>query len=85
MTLPNISIPANTWVNLYAETGSATGSKLIVQNLCTHKLKISHSDTQPTDLSSYFHARSGDFITNDSGDGFWVYSHIDAIVAVAEG
>jgi hypothetical protein len=85
MTLPNVSIKKDTWTDLYAESGATAGTALIAQNLCTHTLKISYSDTQPADLSSYFHARPGEIISNEIGDGFWVFSHIAATIAVAEG
>jgi hypothetical protein len=85
MALPNVNIPADQWVDLYAESGATAGNALIVQNLSNHVLRISYDDVEPTDLSSFFNAQTNQFIGNQAGEGFWAYSHsVPATVAVAE-
>jgi hypothetical protein len=85
MSLPNVQLPANTWVDLYAASNATVGNALVIQNLGEHKVRISYDVDQPTDLSSYFHAKADEFIGNEIGDGFWAYSyHANGLVAVQE-
>lgn len=75
-TLPNITIPANTWVNLYTASGIAVGTQIRVKLIGGGEVKLVAKATQPTNLSAYDVLVSRAVpVTNRSGDsGAWAYS-----------
>lgn len=77
-TLPNIDLPANEWVDLYAATGLAVGTALQVQNIGSSDVYLTVRATQPpVDHDAYNIAqRSNDvWLRNTTGDsGAWAMS-----------
>ncbi len=47
-SLPSVTIPFNTWVDIYAETGITVGAQLIIQNIGSSEAKLVESATEPT-------------------------------------
>lgn len=89
-TIQNIKLPANTWVDLYTESGLTVGTQITVKNLSVIPLKLHTSASQPdavtaqtSGLGAYTPVMSYECATNDSGDsGAWAYSHFDGLVNV---
>lgn len=85
-TLPNISVPAGTWVNLYAASGIAVGTKIAVQNLTQNEVRITTRATTPPDSTGYTSLLMGMVGTNQAGDsGAWAMSPIGSSVNVGLG
>ena len=76
-TLPNIALPQNTWVNLYAEQGSAIGTVLAVQNIGVVDIYLASQEMEPSQtLDKYcvLQRFTGQWFRNEEGDtGAWVY------------
>ncbi len=71
-TLPNIPLPANTWVDLYAASGIAVGTQLLVVNNGVYDARIVVKATQPTDSDGWDPLARYQYLTNTSGDsGVW--------------
>lgn len=47
-TLPDVVLPAQTWVNLYAATGLTVGAKISVQNVCGFNVRLCSKASTPT-------------------------------------
>jgi hypothetical protein len=79
-TINNITIPANTPVNLYAApavlaAGITAGDQISVQNLGSVPLKLFSGASAPTGASGYRQCGPGEVWTNQAGDtGAWVTS-----------
>lgn len=75
-TLQNITIPAETWVELYAASSIAVGESIAVQNIGTTDLYYSISLTEPPrDSDSYKVFRRVDVITTRPDEtALWVFS-----------
>ena len=85
MALPNVPLPPNTWVDLYAGSGAQAGRSITIQNLGTSHIRLSYSDTQPTDQSSYVNAKPDEFLANKAADGAWAYSPVvSGVISVQE-
>ena len=86
-TLPNISLPANTWVDLYSESGISVGTQINVELLSNNPINLTVKATKPSlsDGNSKSKADSR-FYTNTTGDsGAWAYSpDTDSSVNVSE-
>jgi len=73
-TLPDIELPVNTWVDLYAQSGILVGTRIIVSNKGSSSLILATSATEPTTLDGVPLETYKDRI-NESGDsGAWAYS-----------
>ena len=84
LTLPNISIPAGAWVDLYAASGIPVGTKISVQNLSYGDVRLAAKATAPTDKDGYALLQFGRAAPNQAGDtGAWAMSPIGSIVNVA--
>lgn len=87
-TLPNITIPKNTWVNLYAESGIDVGKQLTINNVGASDVFIVVSATMPTDETAYTVAlkpRDLPFINNVGDSGLWAFSgNCKGLVNVSE-
>ena len=84
-TLPNIAISENVWVDLYAQSGIATGTQIIVQNVGARDIYLSTKATQPDiNADGYYVVERSQEAINDSGDsGAWAYcSNADGLVNV---
>lgn len=73
-TLGNIILLANTWTDLYAETGIAVGVQIVVQNIGTCDVYLTTKAGQPDDEDARQISERGEFLINDIGDsGAWAY------------
>lgn len=76
-TLENITLTANTWTDLYAETGIAVGTAIKVQNIGVADVYLTVSASTPSlDLDRYnvVQRENGVFLRNDEGStGAWAY------------
>lgn len=75
-TLPNVSVPGNTWVELYAATGITPGAALFVENLGVSPLRIAIQETTP--LAGHDAHRILETDETIGGVGVWVFSQSDA-------
>lgn len=75
-TLQNITIPAETWIELYAASSIAVGESIVIQNIGTTDLYYSISLTEPPrDSDSYKVFRRVDVITTRPDEtSIWVFS-----------
>lgn len=74
-TLENIPLDISTWVDLYAESGIAVGTKLLVQNIGSNPVKIYVGATAPIVDDSYKVLPMWREATNETGDsGAWAKS-----------
>lgn len=89
-TIDNVTIPAGTPVNLYADpkviaAGIVAGDKISVQNLGAVPLKLFAGPSAPTAASGYRQCDPGDVWVNQTGDaGAWVSSAQQLQVNVAK-
>ena len=73
-TLPNIPLPANTWVDLYAASGIAVGTQITVQNLCDFNIRLCSKAIVPMITDGYQIILQAQTATNQSGDlGAWAF------------
>ena len=75
-TLPNIDVPVNVWVDLYALTGIATGSRISVENVGVSDVYLTTQATQPpVDHDAYnIVKRNGSQMANcDGASGAWAF------------
>jgi len=73
-TLPDIPLPANTWVDLYAASLITPGTRIIASNKGASTITLATLATEPTTLDGAPLAKDKDRI-NESGDsGAWAYS-----------
>ncbi len=84
-SLPNVNIKSLTWVDLYAETGIAVGTQLIIQNIGSGSCRLTESDTQPDIQSGYNLIPENQYLTSASTPvGAWAYSHTGSLLHVEE-
>lgn len=90
-TLQNITLPSNTWVDLYAATGIAVGTSLIVSNLGTKRVYLAESAATPplpNDASEgyvYLEPNTGiDKTFELTPSGAWAYSKRASKINVQE-
>jgi len=87
-SLSPVSLPANTWVDLYVSTGISVGAQLIIQNRRTDDVFLSESATEPSGLVNNLGGNKlvgKEFITNISGnEGAWAYSEKGGSLQVEE-
>ena len=91
ITMPNITIKANTWTNLYALCSDITGVQCL-PGVATINLSLLKGDsvlycisaTEPTESHGYRPIAVGSIVENDTIDpGMWLYSSgDDAIINV---
>jgi len=84
-TLPNIPLPRNTWVDLYAASGIAVGTRIKVSSLITDAvIRVHTSSTEPAADAGYTPIKALEFATNNAGEsGAWAMCKTkDAIVNV---
>lgn len=83
-TLPNVLLPAFTWVNLYAATGIAVGTKIIVQNLTPADVRLCSKATSPlvTDGHNVI-SYTRNAVNQASDPGAWAMCSVDGAVNVA--
>lgn len=74
-TLPNVTLLANTWVDLYDATGITPGTHISVENLGVPDCKLVEQAAEPT-ISDGFNwvKRNGPQMQNSSGAaGAWAF------------
>lgn len=89
-TLPNTTLPPNTWVNLYTAISTAKGSAVAVgtalgiRHLSDSTIKLSVSASAPTN-GGYEPLEPGEYAENEPGDvGFWALCPVEATVNLRE-
>ena len=72
----HIPIPANTYVNLYAESSISVGTPILVKFIGGGEVKLFSQASQPTNLENYDILDSAsEPLANTSSDlGAWAYS-----------
>lgn len=87
-SLSPVSLPVETWVDLYAATGITIGVQLIIQNRRTDDVFLSESVSAPTGLIADLGGNQlvgKKFFTNTTGNvGAWAYSVKGGSVQVEE-
>lgn len=74
-TLNNIPLPAGTWVDLYASSAIAVGTKIRVQNLTPSYVRLCTKATAPTSTDGFNALMFGEFNVNQAADsGAWAMS-----------
>lgn len=69
-TLPNIELPPNIWVDLYAATGIAVGTQILVQNIGVCDVYLFSGPAMPDQGDNDMHQiiTRAQFAKNDQGD-----------------
>lgn len=77
-TLANTTLPGNTWVDLYADTGISVGTKISVQNIGSNTIKLATKLTAPISSDGFAELTPGnDQYVNETGDsGAWAFSPV---------
>jgi len=74
-----VSLPADTWVDLYSSTGLSVGAQLIIQNRRTDDVFLTESATLPSGLIASLGGNplvGKEFFINVAGNvGAWAYSY----------
>ena len=73
-TLPDVPLPKNTWVDLYAATGILVGTQIVVTNKGSSRIILQSKATTPTDLNGPTLAVDEDRINEVGDSGAWAYS-----------
>jgi hypothetical protein len=72
--LPNTTLPPNVWVDLYADTGLAVGSQIVVQNVGVCDVFLAAQAATPTTYEAHQIIQRGQYSQNDLGDaGAWAF------------
>ena len=85
-SLPPVRLPPNVWVDIYAETGIVTGTKLIIQNTGSSEADLVESATIPdSPTTGYNSIPTREFFTNaDANVGAWAKSKTGGKLQVEE-
>lgn len=76
-TLDNILLPANTWVDLYVQSGEDVGTQLIVQNLGAASILLTTKATEPISTTGFNSVAPKYQAINEAGDsGAWAFSPV---------
>ena len=83
-SLPNVTLPEGVWVNLYAATGIAVGTKIIVQNLTPSYVRLCSKATAPTSADGFNAIPFARNAVNQASDaGAWAMSTSGGNLSVA--
>lgn len=84
-SLAPVVLPKNVWVDLYAATGIATSTKLIVQNSGDALAILTESAAEPEPGTGFNPLDPDEFFTNVSGNvGAWALSSRGTTLQVEE-
>lgn len=84
-SLPPVTIPPNTWVDLYDETSIIVGTQIIIQNTGSSEALLSESATEPDNASGYNTIVPRVYLTNESAAvGAWAFSDNGTTLQVEE-
>jgi len=74
-TLPNIPLPANTWVDLYAASGITVGTQITLTNIGPVNVNLCTKATTPNISDGFEPVKPFESKTNPSGaSGAWAFS-----------
>ena len=78
-TIPNVRVPANSWVNLYTASGLSVGTQLQIQNVGQTRILLHTGATEPnaTDGFNILPENSDPYVNQTSSSGEWAMS-VDA-------
>lgn len=84
--LPHIPLPSGTWIDLYAASGIAVGTRIEVENVGVCDISLSASATEPAPDTDQYNVlrREGGRLVNTFGDlGAWaICPNLDGKVSV---
>ena len=86
-TLINIPLPANTWVDMYAGTGIAIGTQIVVESVRGTPVYLTEKVTQPGITDGYSKTKDSSrfSISGISPEGAWAFSpDIAGLIQVSE-
>lgn len=84
-SLPEVKIPINTWIDLYAETGIVAGTQIIIQNRGNAVADLSESAVSPSETTGSNKIPQYAYLTNDAGNvGAWAFSKLGTVLQVEE-
>ena len=84
-SLPNVTVKSKVWVDLYAATGIAVGTKIIIQNLGANECRLVEYNTEPTKRDGYNEILVGKYLSSaDVPVGAWAYAHSGTTLHVEE-
>lgn len=84
-SLPSVTIPLNTWVDLYSDTGISIGTQLIIQNIGSSEAILVESASQPTPSIGHNTIPVRSYLTNAaSAVGAWAFSETGTTLQVEE-
>lgn len=85
-SLPSVRLPANTWVDIYDETGITAGTQLIIQNSGSSEVILVESATEPnTNTTGSNSLPTRNFFTNAASNvGAWAYTETGGKLQVEE-
>ena len=74
-SLPLVTLPRNKWVDIYAETGIAVGTQVIIQNVGKDEITLTESASKPTSGYGLNRLPYREYATNEPDNvGAWAYS-----------
>lgn len=83
-SLPPIESPQGVFVDIYAETGIAVGTAIVIQNIGANNTRLTESAGQPT-IEGYNILKRQEYLTNTTGNvGAWSYSPAGTLLQVQE-
>jgi len=84
-SLPSVILPSKAWIDIYAKTGIATGTKLLIQNLGTSSVRLVESTTMPLLTDGYNSITAKTFLESaETPIGIWAYTHSGVSLQVEE-
>ena len=85
-TLPNVTLVAGVWTDLYAATGITVGNQILIQNLGNNPIYLHANAVAPVPSDGFKSLPPTREAVNSTGDaGAWALSNVvDTILNVAE-
>ena len=86
-TLQNVTLPNDTWVDLYEATGIDVGTQIIVQNVGASPIQLHTKATRPlpSDGFNLLYPGNDPFINEIGDSGAWARSlSIDGLIQIKE-
>lgn len=82
--MPNVDLPANTYVDLYAATGIVVGTQITVSNITSPSVNLYATAAQPLSDSDRFVVQYNSISAqNEAGDpGAWAFCGVGGAVDV---
>lgn len=84
-SLTPVTLPANTWIDLYDDTGISVGVQLIIQNIGSDEARLSESAVEPISTTGYNNLLLNTYLTSTSTPvGAWAISRLGTTLQVEE-